>query len=107
MSVKYTVLQNLELTVHVLQQTVYVNNCLWFLEQWIILIISRLPLKWTKNIYFYLLEFTIMNIYHAHLLWFKIITLTIQTDVSKAPNTRHKKSASNSDRKARKASCKN
>ena len=39
------------------------------------------------------------QLYHSHLSWFKIITLTIQTDIGEAPNTRGRKGASTSDHK--------
>jgi hypothetical protein len=42
--------------------------------------------------------------YHYHLLWFKIITLTVQTDRSEEPNTRGGKDTVTSDRKARQTS---
>jgi len=42
------------------------------------------------------------QLYNSHLLWFKIITLTIQTDISEGPNTRGKKGASTSDCKTNK-----
>jgi len=40
--------------------------------------------------------------YHSCLVWFKIITTTIQTDVGEGRNTRDREGASNADHKARK-----
>jgi hypothetical protein len=42
--------------------------------------------------------------YHSHLLWFKIITPTLQTGVGEGPNTRGRKGVLNTDHKARKTS---
>ena len=42
--------------------------------------------------------------YHSHLLWFKIITSAIQTDIGGGPNTRGRKGALTSDCKTKKTS---
>jgi len=42
------------------------------------------------------------QLYHSHLLWFKIITPTIQTDIGVGPNTRVRKGASTSGCKTNK-----
>jgi len=42
--------------------------------------------------------------YHSSLLWFKIITLTIQTDTGEGRNTRGRKGASTSARRMKKTS---
>lgn len=41
------------------------------------------------------------QLYHSHLLWFKIITPTIQTDIGEGPSTRGKKGALTSDQRQR------
>ena len=42
--------------------------------------------------------------YHSRLLWFKIITVSIQTDIAEKPNTRYKEDASNTDHRSGKTS---
>jgi len=44
------------------------------------------------------------QLYNSCLLWFKIITLTIQTDTGEGPNTRDRKGALTSDYKPKKTS---
>jgi hypothetical protein len=44
------------------------------------------------------------QLYNSHLLWFKIITLTIQTDTGEGPNKISKKGALTSGRKTNKTS---
>jgi len=44
------------------------------------------------------------QLHHSHFLWFKIITLTIQTDIGEGPNIRGEKGALTSDRKTQKTS---
>jgi hypothetical protein len=42
--------------------------------------------------------------YHSHLLWFRIITLSVQTDVAEGSNARSRKGALTSDCKTKKSS---
>jgi len=44
------------------------------------------------------------QLYHSHLLWFKIITLSLQTDISEGSNTRVRNGASTSGCKTEKTS---
>jgi len=44
------------------------------------------------------------QLYNSHLLWFKIITSTIHTDIGEGPNTRGKKGALTSGHKTNKTS---
>jgi hypothetical protein len=44
------------------------------------------------------------QLYHSDLLWFKIITPTIETDIVEGTTTRGRKGALNSDHKTRKTS---
>jgi len=45
-----------------------------------------------------------LQLYHSHFLWFKIITLSFQTDISEGSNTRVRKGPLTSDCKTKKTS---
>ena len=44
------------------------------------------------------------QLYHSHFLWFKIITLTFQTDIGEDPSTSGRKDASTTNHKTKKTS---
>jgi len=65
------------------------------LTAWQIFFPYQMALKTAKTLFFYLLGFTILNdVYHSRPLWFKIITLTIQSDADDRPNSTDREGAS-------------
>jgi hypothetical protein len=67
--------------------------------------ISRQTWKWTKKVFLpYSGPYHSQQLYHSCLMWFKINTLTFQTDIDEGPNTRDEKGASISDCKTKKMS---
>jgi hypothetical protein len=62
--------------------------------------INRLPGNGQSSSFLPFGFYHYQHFHHSHLLWFKIITLTIQTDISETPNTRCRNGSSNSDHKA-------
>lgn len=60
--------------------------------------ITRLAWKWTKKLYFHLLDIaTLKQFHHFHLLWFRTGIKTIQTGTAERPNTRSMMNAMTSD----------
>jgi hypothetical protein len=67
--------------------------------------VSRWTWKWTKKLFFQLMDLNhFQQRYHFYLLYFKIITLTVRTDIGHGLNTRGGKGASTADRKMKKTS---